>query len=162
MRSPPSRKAGAAMWYLASVYSAKRGFPVNPQEWSILSALFAGVVSLLVYIWRDSLRRDKEDKLEIRASLDSFSRRIDGAIDDIRARLSTQASRFELLGERLAVLESQRRDAEKDADGIRGELHQQTAAIQRLADQVAQLRGRLGVSSPSGGIAASPPPPRPR
>ena len=123
------------------------------QEWAIITALFGAIVSLIAWIWTDSRKRDASDKAEVREMIKSFSARVDGQFADIAGRLQQQ-------GERIASLATQQASTEKRLDAVQQDAHSLEVSFVRIAEQVAGLRGRLGLASPSGGMPATPPPRR--
>jgi len=120
---------------------------IQPFEWGVICVLFGSFVSLIIYVWNDAKKRDAQDKSEMREMVSNFSARVDRAFQDLQTRLQQQ-------GERMAVLANSQVHADKQMTDLQADVHNLDVSFVRTAEQIAMMRGRLGLSSPSGGIPA--------
>jgi hypothetical protein len=133
---------------------------LQPFEWGIICTLFGALVAIIVYVWNDAKRRDERDKQELRETLADIRETIKGFSTRVDGAFGTVESRLQLQGERLASLAAQQLNAEKRIDDVGQDAHGLEVSFVRMAEQVAGLRGRLGLSSPSGTMPAFSPPTR--
>jgi chromosome segregation ATPase len=149
------------------VLPAAPGF--QPFEWAIICVLFVALVSMALFIRKESSARDASDRLanenklkeladSVAEAIKSFSTRIDKTLEDIRQRAHDHAARIQTMGERLAVLESKRDDARDEQHQVRGELSKLNTEIGKLSMTVARIAGQMGITTSSSGSTGFVPP----
>jgi chromosome segregation ATPase len=143
----------------------------QPFEWGVICVLFVALLSLVLYIWRDSRARGEKERLATEGSVTAlsttlndtvknFSNRVDETIKDIRLNARELSLALQKLGERMAVIESRREDTRDEQQQVRNELTRLNEAMNKLGNTVARIAGQMGITQSSTSATFVPPVPR--